>query len=143
LKWKLKQSGKRAFVFLGLIVVLGCANKNCREMRLEESQKSGAPIAVPAVDKEKDPMNKTALADRVRVYKPDGSLQCGMGKAVPLDVMQKQLGSIRVHKSFSKNDGLMRIQVCGTATGNSNVYEIDRTDLAEALKAGFKEWTYE
>ena len=55
--------------------------------------------------------------------------------------MQKQLGDIQVHKSYNQNDGMMRIQVCGAATGNSNIYEIDRKDLAAAIKAGFKEWT--
>ncbi len=38
---------------------------------------------------------------------------------------------------------MMRIQVCGAPTGNSNVYEIDRKDLEAALKVGFKEWTFE
>ncbi|WP_413291499.1 hypothetical protein [Bdellovibrio sp. HCB337] len=81
--------------------------------------------------------------DRVKVYKPDGSLQCGQGKATPLADMQKDLKNIKVHSSFNKNDGMMRIQVCGAPTGNSNVYEIDRKDLEVALKYGFKEWTFD
>ena len=128
--------------FLISLVILsfaGCANKNCREIR-QETSATTAPIAI---NKENDPMSKTAIADRVKVHKPDGSQQCGMGKAVSVSEMQKQLGSIQIHKAYNKNDGLMRIQVCGTATGNSNVYEIDRKDLAEAIKAGFKEWTFE
>ncbi len=119
-----------------------CANKNCREVRQEASAQN--PSASPVIiDKEKDPMSKTALADRVKVHKADGSQQCAMGKSISVSEMQKQLGLIKVHKAYNKNDGMMRIQVCGTATGNSNVYEIDRKDLAEAIKAGFKEWTVE
>jgi hypothetical protein len=115
--------------------IIGCSTKNCREVREEAGTRS--------VSKEHDPLSKTAQADRVRVYKPDGSLQCGMGDPVKLETMQKQLGGIKVHRSFNKNDGLMRAQVCGSSTGNSNVYEIDRKDLAAAQKAGFKEWTFE
>ncbi len=128
---------KIIFLCLMFLGFFGCANKNCREVREEASV--GAP-PVP-VNKEKDPMSRTAIADRVKVSKADGSLQCGQGKAISLAEMQKQLGAMKVHKSYNKNDGMMRIQVCGAATGNSNVYEIDRKDLAEAIKAGFKEWT--
>ena len=98
---------------------------------------------IKPVSKENDPMSKTAIADRVKVHKPDGGLQCGMGKAVSLSDMQKQLGAIKVYKSYNKNDGMMRIQMCGAPTGNSNIYEINSKDLAEAIKAGFKEWTIE
>lgn len=128
---------KKIFLSLMILSAFGCANKNCRELRQEAS--AGAPPV--AVSKEKDPMAKTAIADRVKVHKPDGSLQCGMGKAIPVSEMQKELGTIQVHSAINKNDGMMRIQVCGAATGNSNVYEIDRKDLSAAIKAGFKEWT--
>lgn len=120
-----------------LALVLGaCANTNCREMR----EKSGV-VAAPAIKKELDPMAKTASADRVKVSKPDGSLQCQQGKPIPPAEMQKELAGITVHASASMNDGLMRIQLCGTPTGTHNVYEIDRKDLEKALKLGFKEWT--
>jgi hypothetical protein len=55
--------------------------------------------------------------------------------------MQAQLGPMKVYSSGNRNDGMMRIQVCGAPTGNVNVYEIDRKDLAVAQKKGFKEWT--
>lgn len=84
-----------------------------------------------------------AAADLVKVYKYDGSLQCGMGKTIPLAEMQKELQGIHVYSSKNQNDGLMRTQVCGSATGHANVYEIDRADLSEAKKRGFKEWTFE
>lgn len=122
---------------------VGCANKNCREVRQEEALATGKPIVQPEIAKEKDPMTKTALADRVRVYKPDGSLQCGMGEVISVAEMQKQLGTIKVHRAFNKNDGMMRTQVCGSPTGNHNVYEIDRKDLAAAQKANFREWTFD
>ncbi len=128
---------KNLSFFLIVFLLIGCANKNCRQTR--EDASAGTPPV--AVSKEKDPMSKTALADRVKVHKADGSLQCGQGKAISPSEMQPQLGTIQVHKAYNQNDGMMRIQVCGAATGNSNIYEIDRKDLAAAIKAGFKEWT--
>lgn len=81
--------------------------------------------------------------DTVKVYKYDGSLQCGMGKAIAIAEMQKELQGIIVYSNENKSDGLMRTQVCGSPTGKANVYEIDRSQLTEAKKRGFKEWTFE
>ena len=39
-----------------------------------------------------------------------------------------------------ENDGKMRIQMCGSPTGNVNVYEIDKANLSQALGYGFTEW---
>lgn len=80
---------------------------------------------------------------RVKVFKYDGSLQCGMGKPIPVSEMQKELAGITVYSAENKPDGLMHIQACGTATGRANVYEIDKTALEAAKKKGFKEWTFE
>ena len=87
--------------------------------------------------------DQSAAQDRVRVYKPDGSLQCGQGRAIPLTEMEKDLKGVKSYSGINKNDGMMRIQVCGSPTGNCNIYEIDRKDLGTALKNGFKEWTFE
>ena len=35
-------------------------------------------------------------ADTVRVFRYDGSLQCGMGQAVPLDDMAKELTAVNI-----------------------------------------------
>src|SRR5688500_13133881 len=115
---------KKIVLMVILAGVVGCSSKNCRETREEQASVTGDP-GFRGVSKENDPMSKTPLADRIRVYKPDGSLQCGMGDPMSLSTMEKQLGNIKIHRSFNKNDGLMRAQVCGSPTGNSNVYEID------------------
>ena len=88
-------------------------------------------------------MDKSSSIDHVKVYKADGTLQCGQGKKISISDMQKDLKDIKVYSSENKNDGMMRIQLCGSPTGNANVYEIDRKDLEAALKLGFKEWTAE
>ena len=120
--------------FLGILclIALGCPSHPCK---IEDRAEANA-----ASMKEKGSTVKKDLTSRAFVYKADGSLQCGQGSKVDLAVMQKQLGDIEVFSSENKNDGMMRIQVCGAATGNVNVYEIDAKDLETALKAGFKKW---
>ena len=125
---------KKWLVALPLLVVLsGCTHGNCRANKKD----------VPATAGEVPVATKTAASDRVKVFKADGSLQCGQGKAIPVAEMQKQLKDIKVHSAVNKNDGMMRIQVCGSPTGNANVYEIDRKNLEAAIKLGFKEWIAE
>lgn len=125
---------KKLLMTLPLLFILSaCTHGNCRTQK--GAEKSAVTSEVP--------VTKSAATDRVKVHKPDGSLQCGQGKAIPVAEMQKQLKGILVHSASNKNDGMMRIQLCGSPTGNSNVYEIDRKDLEAALKLGFKEWTVE
>ena len=109
--------------------LVACSHANCGAQRTEK--KSGVA------------MDKSSSSDRVKVFKADGSLQCGQGKKIALADMQNDLKDIKVYSAENKNDGLMHIQLCGTPTGNANVYEIDRKDLDAALKLGFKEWTAE
>lgn len=135
------------------LVLLGaCAQTNCRENHRAETT---APTtaggstdvnkpATPATEapiRPVDTSKEATIGDQVRVYKPDGSLQCDQGKPVSLDEMKKQLGSIPVLQMIKKSDGLMRIQQCGSPTGMSNVYSIERKNLSAATKLGFKEWT--
>jgi hypothetical protein len=122
-----------------LAFVVGCAQGHCR--RKQEVGKAVAPVeAAP------EPPTKAAAdhgAGRVFVYKYDGSLQCGAGKPVALDAMAKQLAGIQIYSQSKKPDGLMHIQVCGSNTGISNVYEIPAKDLKKAEGKGFKKWSFE
>ncbi len=81
--------------------------------------------------------------ERIRVYKYDGSLQCGMGEKIPVEIMVKELGDIKVYSSVNRPDGLMHIQMCNSPTGSANIYEINKDDLEKAIKLGFKEWTFD
>lgn len=136
------------------VSLLGCATGKCGNTRGSSTpgdSPTATTAAAPGTAVAMSPSTPTPGAamkpesklDRVKVYKADGSLQCGQGKTIPLAEMQKDLGGLKVHSSFNKNDGMMRIQVCGSPTGNCNVYEIDRKNLEAALKKGFKEWTFE
>ncbi len=139
-------SPKFNFSVLGLFlsVLLGCQSTPCRVLEDQENraQKNTATGAV-GTDEAPKPNYEGANVLKVRVYKPDGSLQCGMGKRISLDTMEKELAGIKVFTRSNRNDGLMRIQVCGAPTGNANVYEIRREDLSKALEKGFKEWTFD
>jgi len=88
----------------------------------------------------KDQSMAAPKKDTVFVAKADGSKQCGMGKKIELDTMEKQLSDIKTYSRSSKSDGLMRPQVCGAGTGYHNVYEIDAKDLQKAKSLGFKKW---
>lgn len=116
-------------------LLTACGSGPCKEV---QSQQQSAEII-----QAKTPVTELKPTDRVKVYKPDGSLQCGMGKSVPLASMQRELQDIQVFSSVNKPDGLMHIQACGTPTGKCNVYEILRSDLEKARSFGFREWTFD
>ena len=119
---------------LAVILILGlsaCPSKPCK---IEER------TDLIMTENKKTSVDKKDLTQRVFVYKPDGSLQCGQGEKIELDLMRKDLGSIEVFSSANKSDGMMRIQLCGSPTGYNNVYEIKLSDLEVAIKLGFKKW---
>jgi hypothetical protein len=128
-----KISLKSMGIFFSLLICFGCADGNCRSQSKASSNSRAAMT-------QKAP--RTAQ-DSVKIYKYDGSLQCGQGKKISLEEMQKELQGISVYSSKNQPDGLMRTQVCGAPTGRANVYEIDRSQLTEAKKRGFKEWTFD
>jgi hypothetical protein len=89
-------------------------------------------------------------ADTVKVFRYDGSLQCGMGHAVPLDEMGKELTAVNIKVLSSEKSvvsGLI-IALCGAPTGMANVYEIAKDDLPriptdrQGIKR-FRPWVYD
>jgi hypothetical protein len=56
--------------------------------------------------------------------------------------MAKQLKNIKILTQEKKNDGMMRIQMCGAPSGVANVFEIEQKNLKKAIKMGFREWKY-
>lgn len=114
-----------------VLFVMGCTHKPCRIEERKDQVVTG---------NEKTSTNDKDLTQRVYVYKPDGSLQCGMGQKIEPNEMKKQLGTIETFSAENKHDGLMRVQMCGQPTGSCNVYQIKATDLDQALKLGFKKW---
>ncbi len=125
-------------LFFGLVLAsLGCAQGHCR--RQVEAPEAAQPLSSKDL-----PAHSGAVSpDHVFVYKYDGSLQCGMGKAMSVEVMGKDLQGIPVVTSLKKSDGLMHIQVCGSITGMANVYEIPAKFEKQAENKGFKKWSFE
>ena len=117
-----------------LATTIGCAQGNCRQNRKTDE--------ATEMKKAEALLKETGNAGRIKVYKYDGSKQCGMGKAISIDDMKKDLGNIPVHSSENKPDGLMHIQMCGAPTGRANVYEIDQIHKVDAIAKGFKEWIW-
>ncbi len=130
---------KISLIALCFLSVMGCATVHCKRAPQEDKAQSVvAPEQVEGTVSAATP----APSGKVFVYKYDGSQQCGMGKKIPLSVMEKQLKGIKIYSKANKPDGLMHIQVCGSTTGFANVFEIDAKDLSEASKLGFKKWEY-
>lgn len=127
---------KKLILFCGVILLaFGCTTGNCRSHKIQQEQEGGA---MPPKNNKLLPA--PSASDRVRVYKADGTLQCAQGVRIDIKDMQKELKDIKVYKTFSENDGMLRIQMCGAPTGNSHIFEIDRDNLSKALSLGFKEW---
>ena len=127
------------------LVWLACTTGgNCRQQAEANAKLSPtpAPLTASAAAGANIPALETSPVERVSVFKYDGSLQCGLGKAIPVEDMRKELNGLQVYSSWNKPDGLMHIQACGTHTGRANVYEVNRRDLATAIQAGFKEWLW-
>ena len=127
---------QRLFVLCSLYFALsGCKTGACRFQEDAANKVATPPPETSLV--------KPSLSERVLVAKPDGSLQCEKGKKIPVESMRGELKNIEVYAQWNKQDSLMRATVCGNPTGFSNVYQIPRKDLAQALKLGFTEWTEE
>lgn len=77
--------------------------------------------------------------EQVKVFKQDQSIQC-TGGGISLDEMQLELTNqgIDVICAQKGHDGLARITVCEAPTGNLNIYTINKSNLSDAGKAGFK-----
>ncbi|TIX44666.1 MAG: hypothetical protein E5W81_01725 [Mesorhizobium sp.] len=86
----------------------------------------------------------------VRVYRPDGSLQCGLGRARTLKEDQQVLSALGGHAiSAEKRTIPVRVaEVCGAPTGRANTYVIKTVEWELILSsfvgpAGFAEWPYD
>lgn len=149
----MKAFGLTAVLMMALLVTTACANHPCTHIRNPElaAQAGGTapapasappiPTAAGAVKKEGNSAvsSSTNTANNtVLVYKADGSLQCGAGKGLALDDMEKELKGIRVLSRDKRADGKMHIQLCGSPTGMINVYEIPESSLKTAEGRGFK-----
>lgn len=135
----------KLFVFGFFLVQLqACSTRTCKPGETIENKAS-----LSALEKNPPVMGEPTKASefmqnntvkKIKVYKPDGSIQCEPGTGISPTEMAKQLSGLKIYSSQSQHDGLMRIQVCGQPTGQCNVYEIAETDLATATQAGFKIW---
>ena len=131
-----------SFVFVLILLFVACSSSNCRR---KEKIPPFDSVAKEAVNKDltiTTPKDKAKGQQTVFVYKYDGSLQCGMGKVIPLDAMVKELEGIKIISKESRHDGLMHIQACGTITGQANVYEIPKKDFPQAKEKGFRLWEF-
>ncbi len=98
-----------------------------------------------AVAKPKAPVAQVATqSDSVWVTRPDGSLQCDEKKAgieesrLARAKTELEKAGVEVIASKRRNDGKMRAQMCGMATGDETSFQISATDLPKAKTLGFE-----
>ena len=75
----------------------------------------------------------------VEIYRPNGTLQCGLGEKVSITEMSMILreNGIRTYSAREGHDGQYHIAVCGQVTGEVNIFEIAEADLPRAEGIGF------
>lgn len=129
------ETKKLVFICSIAIALTSCSTGNCRSHAIKAEELG--PALPP---KENKLLPDPGQSERVRVFKANGSLQCSQGKSITPAAMEKDLNGIRVYKSSVENDGKLRVQMCGSPTGNVNVFEIDKANLAQAISNGFIEW---
>lgn len=80
----------------------------------------------------------TPASSSLQVFRPRGSVQCGDRGSAP-EVMRAELerAGVPVRRASCGSDGRMYPAVCGGATGEINVFEIDAADAARARALGF------
>jgi hypothetical protein len=120
-----------------VLTLLACAQGNCRR---ETTEIPPYPGQKEILEGKTPVLSAEEKAKRAFVFKYDGSKQCGLGEAVTVEAMEKELAGIKILSKDKKNDGMMYIQKCGSGTGQANVYEIYKVDLEKALARSFKEW---
>lgn len=76
-------------------------------------------------------------ANRVEIYKSDGSRQCA-GAGIEPQTMATELDGITIYDSRKDQLDRMYPSVCGGATGSVNVFTIDKADLEKAQRLGFE-----
>ncbi|MDX9732056.1 MAG: hypothetical protein RBT63_09825 [Bdellovibrionales bacterium] len=130
----MEKVGVVSAVVLLLSLNTACSSRPCREPRAPEFDQTKPAVAMTTESHDGEKPLRT------RVYKPDGSRQCGTRKGTSPETMERELAGIRVYAKEKRADGLMHIQVCGSPTGQINIYEIDSSNLKQAEERGFKRW---
>ena len=122
-------------------IFIACLFLACCSFSNGESSDPASPISpAPA---EEQAGSSSSNDNLLWVYKYDGSLQCGMGHEISLRAMRKELAGIKIYGEEKKSDGLMRVAVCGSPSGQANRYRIHREDLDRAKQYGFAPWTFD
>jgi hypothetical protein len=133
---------KTLFVVFAFMLVAGCAHDSCNNVP-QRPQTADVPPAVEPGGFGRNVQSDSASLppDAVLISKPTGELQCGQGKATPLDDVLKTLRSkkIKVYEAHTQSDGMVHMDLCGSPKGEIHVVAIAKKDLKKALKLGFQE----
>ncbi len=105
---------------------------------------SALAVGTQAVGAAKSTAKSMAQETTVWITRPDGSLLCDAqiegATADPVAKAKAQLEKkgVKILEAGKRNDGQMRAQACGIATGNETTFRIPTQDLAKAKSLGFE-----
>jgi hypothetical protein len=76
----------------------------------------------------------------VWVWKPDGSKSCGFKEGISPDgaAQELQKAGIRVLAKRKSTDGMMHVEMCGAATGDTVEMEVPASQLKQVISKGYK-----
>ncbi len=133
---------KLIFIVFSTLSLIACSNSYCRQKKDRNNFVQHTKDLPKFISTDKTDLSQELDTKTIKVFKADGSKQCQAEKAISVQKMQEVLNkaNIKVSKAEKAKDGLMRAQVCGSDTGNINIYEIPASQLEEAIKMGFQEW---
>lgn len=141
---RIRATGVSPLTVIGFLVVqgciLGCTMAPCREVKSNANASLVGPQTTESAPSQ--PVKPVSKSKTVLVFKYDGSRQCGEGNVIPIEQMAKDLSNIKILNQSTRNDGMMRTQVCGAGTGQAHVFEINAPDLEKAISNGFKQWNF-
>jgi hypothetical protein len=124
-----------------LIIIAACSSNQCNNLP-QRPEPSPTPSPSQSLYKVVNPEagKEQPRLPSVNVSKGTGELQCGTGKAIPIEDMQHTLvlAKVTVYEARTQLDGLMHVALCGSPTGKIHVFTIPQADLKKALKLGFK-----
>lgn len=138
---------KTLFYFATFALCVACSHEPCHKFPAVAETKQDPSQTNPPVVPQSESVPKTLpkvlpKKTSVKVFKYDGTRQCGQGTAITLEAAAQELEGITILSQNRMSDGLIRTQQCGGPTGYANVFEIPSKDLKTAQKRGFQVWKY-
>jgi len=130
-------------------IFVGCVSGHCRtqhesnatlaEKRTQDGEQLKETFKTPQTASGERSSPSATAGTTVRVFKSDGTLQCGKGKKIPIERIASELKGINILEKYAGDDGMMHSSNCGGVTGTGYIFVIPSADLKKAQDLKLKE----